>query len=109
MSIFKKIKKFFNPLLSLKVGDLKSWIDKLKSIIDEIKAKSKNLPKTNYDLGLFHFNRGNLNDAILRFMLLKRFEKNYNDLDYLLGRCYFEKSKFQKAKQYSLQKMSIDY
>jgi transcriptional regulatory protein LevR len=33
-------------------------------------------------------------------MLLKRFEKNYNDLDYLLGRCYFEKSKFEKAKQY---------
>ncbi|WP_236870046.1 methyltransferase domain-containing protein [Candidatus Bandiella numerosa] len=100
MSIFKKIKNFFNPLLSLKVGDLKFWIDKLKSIVNEIKVKSKNLSKTNYDLGLFHFNRGNLNDAILRFRLLKRFEENYSDLDYLLGRCYFEKSRFEKAKQY---------
>ena len=42
MSIFKKIKKFCNPLLSLKVGDLKSWIDKLKSI----KAKNENDTKS---------------------------------------------------------------
>jgi predicted TPR repeat methyltransferase len=100
MLILKKIKNFFNPILSFKLRDAKSLLDKLRSEINDIKIKSQNLTKTNYDLGLYHFNAGNLNDAIFRFKLLKKFGISYPDLDYLLGRCYFEKFKFEKAKPY---------
>ncbi len=100
MLILKKIKNFFNPVLSFKLSNAKSWLDKLRSKINEIKIKSQNLPKTNYNLGVHHFNAGNLNDAIFRFKLLKKFGISYPDLDYLLGRCYFEKFKYEKAKPY---------
>jgi predicted TPR repeat methyltransferase len=100
MLILKKIKNFFKPILSFKLSDAQSWLDKLRSKINEIRIKSRNLTKTNYNLGLHHFNAGNLNDAIFRFKLLKKFGVNYPDLDYLLGRCYFEKFKFEKAKPY---------
>ena len=71
MLILEKIKIFFNPILSFKLSDAQSWLDKLRSKINEIKIKSRNLTKTNYNLGLYHFNAGNLNDAIFRFKLLK--------------------------------------
>ena len=86
MLILKKIKNFFNPVVSFKLSNTKFWLDKLRSKINEIKIKSQNLTKTNYDLGLYHFNAGNLSDAIFRFKLLKKFGISYPDLDYLLGR-----------------------
>ena len=74
MLILKKIKNFFNPILSFKLSDAQSWLDKLRSKINEIKIKSRNLTKTNYNLGLYHFNAGNLNDAIFRFKLSSLFQ-----------------------------------
>ena len=47
---------------------------------------------------MHHFNLGNINDAIFRLKLLKKFGYQNEDLEYLLGRCYFEKNKFEKAK-----------
>ena len=95
----EKIKKFFKPLKLLKASDLKNLLPKLKNKINEFKIKSKNLKKTNYELGVYHFNLGNINDAIFRFKILKKLGYQSEDLEYLLGRCYFEKNKFEKAKE----------
>ena len=94
----EKIKNFLKPLKQIKLSDFKSTIHKLVNKVNELKAKSKDLKKTNYELGLHHFNLGNINDAIFRFKLLKKFGYQNEDLEYFLGRCYFEKNKFERAK-----------
>jgi len=38
-----------------------------------IKEKSKNLVETNYKLGISHLEKGNLNDARLRFFIMTKF------------------------------------
>ncbi len=95
----EKIRNFFKSLKLWKISDFKKFISELKSKINEFKIKSKNLKKTNYELGIYHFNLGNINDAIFRFKILKKFGYQSEDLEYLLGRCYFEKNKFKKARE----------
>ena len=98
MFIFNKIKNFFDFLLSLKFNKTQFLVNKCKDFIKETRIKLNDLSKTNFDLGIHHLNKGNLNDAILRFKLVKRFGHQYDDLDYFLGRCYLEKLKYSKAK-----------
>ncbi|MBQ4874780.1 MAG: class I SAM-dependent methyltransferase [Rickettsiaceae bacterium H1] len=60
----------------------------------------RNLVKTNFELGLYHFYKGNKDDAFLRFRLLKLCTSHVSPLIYYnLGRCYFVSKKFKKAKQ----------
>lgn len=57
----------------------------IKNIINEIKTirnKSKNLLETNYQLGLSHIQKGNLNDAKLRFAIIIRFWPNFHEAYY---------------------------
>ena len=102
MFIFNRLQSFFNSMPTLKLKDLKSLIGKCKNFIKETKVKLNNLSTTNFNLGIYHFNKGNLNDAILRFKLVKQFDKRhkelYKDLDYFLGRSYLEKLKYNKAR-----------
>ena len=99
MLIFNKVKNFFYSVFPLKFNDLRSLLGKYKDCIKKIRVKLNDLSKTNLDLGIYHLNKGNLNDAILRFKLVKQFSNNkYEDLDYFLGRCYLEKLKYDKAK-----------
>ena len=98
MFIFNKAKDFFDFLLSLKFYKVQFLVNKCKDFIKETKIKLNDLSKANFDLGIYHLNKGNLNDAILRFKLVKRFGHQYDDIDYFLGRCYLEKLKYSKAK-----------
>lgn len=59
--------------------------------------KLKTLAETNFKLGVYHFERGYLNDAIFRFKLLKIFCDKYPASDYYLARCYIEKFKYERA------------
>ncbi len=69
--------------------------------MQEMKNKLQHLRQTNYDLGMWHYNNGNLQDAILRFKMLRRFSKiGMPELDYLLGRCYLERNQKTKAIQW---------
>jgi predicted TPR repeat methyltransferase len=95
---FKKLKGLIGYLPAFKWRDIQSMIYKVKLSVHDIKIKLANLSKTNFDLGLYHFEKGNISDAIFRFKLLRRFDNGYEDLDYLLGRCYLEQSKYDKAK-----------
>ena len=98
MLIFDKLKNLFNSLPTVRFNDIKSLVSRCKDFIKKTKIKLNDLSKTNFDLGIYHLKRSNLDDAILRFRLVRRFSSRYKDLDYLLGRCYLEKLKYNKAR-----------
>ncbi len=79
---------------------ISSFFGNLKNEILSIRYKIKDLRKTNYDLGMYHYNTGNLPDALFRFKLLKRFYKDADELDYFIGRCYIERNMAEKARPY---------
>lgn len=60
----------------------------------------KNFSAVNIKLGLHHLDRGNYYDARFRFRLVSWFNKSYPELNYYMGRAYFEDSKPAKAKIY---------
>jgi tetratricopeptide (TPR) repeat protein len=69
-----------------------------KNYLADFRHKLSNLSDTNYDLGLYHLHRQNLNDAIIRFKLIDKFLRPDDPkANYLLGWCYFFKNKAEKA------------
>lgn len=65
--------------------------------LKEVNIKSKDLLKTNYDLGIFHLANGNLGDAKLRFKIVNMVNNLYNDNSYHLARCYQYEMKPEKV------------
>ncbi len=73
-------------------------IAKAKDFIKDIQLKLNDLSKTNYDLGIYHFYAGNINDCIFRFKLLKKFTKHCpQDVSFFLGRSYMQKNNIDRA------------
>lgn len=81
------------------IGDIsiKSLIHNSMNYFSGTREKLKDLRKTNVELGLYHYNMGNINDAISRFKLIKVFFKDVDIADYYIGRCYVESQRFAKA------------
>jgi predicted TPR repeat methyltransferase len=101
-SIFEKLldkfkASFGDKNLKEAVVDL---LNKAKYELIEVRKKMKNLEHTNYDLGMYHYNSGNLSDAIFRFKMLKKIFKVSGQIDYFIGRCYIERNQIEKAKPY---------
>lgn len=65
--------------------------------IRSAREKMKDLVKTNYDLGIFHLEKGNVVDAAFRFQMLLRFQPDNIAGTYQLGRCYYLQGKNDKA------------
>lgn len=64
----------------------------------DIKYKVNNLRETNFNLGLEHIYKNNLNDAILRFKLVdKYFAPGDHRANYWLGWVYFLKNNYEKS------------
>jgi len=61
------------------------------------RGKSKDLVKTNYELGLYHMSQRNISDAILRFFLTTLLRPDHLLAHYQLGRCYMIKGLYAKA------------
>lgn len=100
--MLRKIKEYYNdtfrglsPLAVLKQAwhDCKAWF------IDN-RQKLHNLTQTNLDLAAYHFHNGDSSDTIFRLQLLKLFGSFPPAAHYYMGRCYMEKFKTDKAKQY---------
>jgi len=66
---------------------------------DSIKEKSKNLVETNYKLGIYHLEKGNLNDASLRFFIMTKFWPQFYEAHYQLAYVLILKEKPLKAKK----------
>jgi hypothetical protein len=64
-----------------------------------IKEKSKNLVETNYKLGISHLEKGNLNDARLRFFIMTKFWPKFYEAHYQLAYILILKEKPLKAKK----------
>lgn len=92
------IKEKYTDLLAQK--DLGATIVKYcKDMVEEGKKmlfRAKHLEAANEDLAYYHFARGNINDAILRFNIIKKFNPR-PVYDFFLGRLYWEKGKPAKS------------
>lgn len=81
--------------------------EQLKDLIDKYKSSSvklQDIPGTNYNLGLYHMQRGNLGDAIMRFKMVNYLKPDNIDSFYNLGRCLMLNGESEKAKE-ALQKV----
>lgn len=90
ISIFYFIRNF-KEWYSIKLADFKNYIN-------DFKFRFSNLSESNFELGMYHLYRQNLNDAIFRFKLIdKFFAPNDQRANYWLGWTYFLKNKLEKA------------
>lgn len=70
--------------------------------ICDLRIKLQNISQTNHDLGVYHLNNNNLNDAIIRFKLLGFISRNDDfDPNGFLAWCYFLKNNVKQALRYS--------
>jgi len=63
----------------------------------DIREKIKDLTITNFNLGLYHFYRGNFSDSYLRFKIILFFKPQYKMAHYYLARSMFEKKQKEDA------------
>jgi tetratricopeptide (TPR) repeat protein len=76
--------------------------DKMESVREEyfsIREKTKNLRQTNYDLGIKHLENGHVDEAIIRFKIIRRFWPDVIDAQYQIAYCLVLKEKFKEAKK----------
>ncbi|NSX83003.1 methyltransferase domain-containing protein [Wolbachia endosymbiont of Atemnus politus] len=70
--------------------------------------KFKNLLNTNIEIGLYHFYKGNISDAKLRFWLISIFYSNLPIVWYNIGRCHFAMGNTNKAYTYLTKTLKLD-
>ena len=80
-------------------GFLSEKTDLALKEFSSIKEKSKNLVETNYKLGISHLEKGNLNDAQLRFFIMTKFWPKFYEAYYQLAYVLILKQKPLKAKK----------
>ena len=114
MFILKPIYKIVDTIKSRKrtyydfIVNFPSWYkEKTLRIINyfmDLKYKVTHIKETNFQLGVEHLYRNNLNDAILRLVMVDRFfAPGDHQANYWLGWTYFLKNNYKKA-AYHLQK-----
>lgn len=94
------VKKIYNFIKELP----RWWINKIQSFYEyqaDFRRRLLNLEGTNMELGRYHLQQGNLNDAIVRFKIVRKLlnPKNESAL-YYLGWCYFLKNNLKQAREY---------
>jgi 2-polyprenyl-3-methyl-5-hydroxy-6-metoxy-1,4-benzoquinol methylase len=77
----------------------RSGVDSVKSNLRTYLFKAQHLKETNRDLAFYHYDRGNINDAIMRFKLLQHIDSR-PEYEYYLGRLYLEKGKDLEAEKH---------
>lgn len=87
---------------------IKDFCLKLVEEFYVIKEKLKDLAKTNYELGLFHLDKGNINDAKIRFIIVIKLRPEFALAHYHLARCYILNISFTKAKNELETALSLD-
>ncbi|MCU7611205.1 methyltransferase [Anaplasma capra] len=69
----------------------------IKESVASLRDKSKSLLCTNMDLGLYHFYRGNVQDAKTRFWFISLVRPKFPDVHYNIGRCHLVLRNIEKA------------
>ena len=104
-TLISAVAEFYRYVMaSIKTRSLKEWVafgkENLKEYAEEIRIKTKDLKKTNFELALYHFYKGNLSDARFRFRFVKLFWKDMIECDYFIARTFFLDKAFKKARPY---------
>ena len=73
------------------IGRPKAWVT-------QARERMKNLPKTNFDLGVMFAERGKWNDALFRFSVTEYLQADYPLLWVNVGSCYFRMGRNEQAK-----------
>ena len=111
--IVATIKLVFRKIKQDGVGvTLMRYKASLYRYVKDMRYKLHNLSKTNFELAIYHFQHGNVSDAILRFRILRKFFRSqyskYIVSEYYLGRCYMEELKYDKAKEHLANYLNSD-
>jgi predicted TPR repeat methyltransferase len=69
-----------------------------KAYYDEARAKFRNLPQTNFDLGCQFAGEGKWADAAFRFRFTLLLKPDFTQAQYNLGCCYLQLGKFPEAR-----------
>ncbi len=104
-NIISKARNFIlmskNKIVSLYTGfSLRKLLDHIKQEYEMLKVKLADIRTTNWHLAQYHLTAGNINDAIMRFKMLQRFNYRMAEINYFLGRAYLEKLDYTNAKSY---------
>jgi predicted TPR repeat methyltransferase len=70
--------------------------------------KMKDLVDTNYKLGLFHMDKGNIYDAKMRFLFVTKLKPDFLLAHYHLARCHIFNLDFSKAREELGKVLSLD-
>lgn len=82
-------------------GYISDWFKGMKGEFRLLGPKLRDLKKTNFDLGVYHYNNGHVKDSAFRFNFLRIFFSDIPDeVYYYLGRSYFEQGSLKKAKSF---------
>lgn len=73
--------------------------EKMIQKLSSFKDKTKNLIRTNFELGLFHLYKHNINDTIFRLRLVLFFNKNHVLAQYYLAICQYIKNNSKDAQK----------
>ncbi len=91
---------------------IKRWLANFKlegaAAYNDLLLKINDLPRTNFELGLYHLNCGNFSDSTLRFRIALFFNHNIHSAYYYLGRCYYQQLKLEKAEKYFKQYLATE-
>jgi Flp pilus assembly protein TadD len=91
MVLVEKYLDKINQLLSFLKHKATALYNDSIYFIKNNREKLQNLTKANYELGLFHLENGNLNDAIFRFYIVYKLNPSHINALYNLGRSYLRK------------------
>lgn len=100
----------------IKIGDyIDSIPDRIRGIshgfIQEChvaRKKLKNLPQTNYNLGIYHIDRCNMSDAKMRFFFVTKLDPRMALAHYHLARCHLFNLEYNKAKKCLEHALALD-
>ena len=99
--IFSKLVDYIKSGLAfvLRIPNLlKTQFLGIKENLVRLRYNLKNFTETNINLGIYHLNNQNYNDAIFRFRLIDKFLRpNDPFVNYWTGWAYFLKKKYKKA------------
>jgi tetratricopeptide (TPR) repeat protein len=91
--------QIFKEKAEILSSTLTNSIKKAREEFSLMRKKCENLLETNYNLGIFHLEKGNLRDAIFRFKFIKKFWPNHTPSIYQLAYCLMIDKKTHQAKE----------
>jgi len=87
----------FKDLYEKFISSSNSFSKSLISFVNDLKVKFKDLYHTNYNIGIYHLEKGNLWDAAFRFKTIKKFWPNELDAQCKYALCLILKEMNEDA------------